>query len=97
MICLVVRRRVNGVAIPPKQLSKVEPLRADVHIHESLSDLFGRYVTEAWVFNSAPGPDIIPRLYDAKVTGMAQGGMNISGIEEVGGVLYTQSWWCRFV
>ena len=25
---------------------------------------------------------------------MAQGGMNLTGFEEVDGVLYAQSWWC---
>jgi len=26
---------------------------------------------------------------------MAQLGMNINGVEEIDGVLYAQSWWCR--
>ena len=33
--------------------------------------------------------------HDSDLTGMAQGGMNITGVEEVDGVLYAQSWWCR--
>jgi len=36
-----------------------------------------------------------PRLHDAKVNGMAQLGMNINGVEDIDGVLYAQSWWCR--
>ena len=39
--------------------------------------------------------DIIPRLHDAKLNGMAQLGININGVEEIDGVLYAQSWWCR--
>lgn len=46
-------------------------------------------------FNPTSGPDIIPRLYDASLNGMAQLGMNINGVEEVDGVWCTQSWWCR--
>lgn len=51
--------------------------------------------TQAWVFNPTSGPDIIPRLHDAKVNGMAQLGININGVEDIDGVLYAQSWWCR--
>jgi len=39
-----------------------------------------------------PGPDIIPRLHDTKVDGMAQLGVNINGVEDIDGVLYAQSW-----
>jgi hypothetical protein len=28
---------------------------------------------------------------------MAQLGININGVEEIDGVLYAQSWWCRAV
>ena len=49
----------------------------------------------ASIFNTAPGPHRLPPLLDASVTNMATLGMNISGIEEVDGVFYFQSWWCR--
>ncbi|MNJ62279.1 hypothetical protein D3C77_581160 [compost metagenome] len=73
----------------------MQPLLVAIHIGESPSDTLGRSTTSAWVFNASPGTDTIPRLLDARVTGMAQGGMNITGVEEVDGVLYAQSWWCR--
>ena len=95
MYFLLVRRRVNGVAIPTSQLGKIQPLRADIHIGDHHSEPLGRVSTQAWVFNPSPGTDIIPRLHDAKVNGMAQLGININGVEEVDGVLYAQSWWCR--
>ena len=94
MYFLLVRRRERGIAIPGDQLKKIQPMRADVHIEYGLSKVLGRYCIEAWVFNPTPGPDIIPRLHDACVTGI-QLGMNITGLEEVDGVLYAQSWWCR--
>ncbi|MEE9944096.1 MAG: hypothetical protein PBV00_07155 [Pseudomonas asiatica] len=111
MYFLIVRRRVNGVAIPSDQLRKIqplradihigdhhsEPLRADIHIGDHHSEPLGRVSTQAWVFNPSPGPDIIPRLHDAKLNGMAQLGININGVEEIDGVLYAQSWWCRAV
>ncbi|MCT8166449.1 hypothetical protein ACQKO7_21085 [Pseudomonas putida] len=95
MFFLLVRRRVKGVAIPTGHLGQIQPLRADVHIGDHHSQALGRIATQAWVHNPAPGPDIIPRLLDARVTGMAQCGMNITGMEEIDGVLYAQSWWCR--
>ncbi|MDF9617038.1 hypothetical protein P5705_05240 [Pseudomonas entomophila] len=95
MYFLLVRRRERGIAISSDQLKKIQPMRADVHIEYGHSKVLGRYCIEAWVFNPTPGPDIIPRLHDACVTGMAQLGMNIIGLEEVDGVLYAQSWWCR--
>lgn len=97
MYFLVVRRRELGIAIPSEKLRRLTPLRADVHIGAHHNEPLGRVATQAWVFNPTPGPDIIPRLYDAKVNGMAQLGININGIEEVDGVLYAQSWWCRAV
>ena len=72
----LVRRRENGVAIPSDRLRQVKPLRADIHIGDHHSEPLGRESTQAWVFNPTPGPDIIPRLHDAKVNGMAQLGMN---------------------
>jgi hypothetical protein len=50
----------------------------------------------AYVFSASPRPTVpLPDLLDAKITGMAQNGINITGIEEVDGVYYFQSWWCR--
>ncbi|MNN29899.1 hypothetical protein D3C81_1435210 [compost metagenome] len=95
MYFLLVRRRESGVAIPSAQLRNVQPLKADVHIGDHHSETLGRVSTQAWVFNPTPGPDIIPRLLDAKITTMAQGGISITGVEEIDGVLYAQSWWCR--
>lgn len=89
-VCLV-----RGVAITSDRLKKIQPLRADVHTEYSQSKVLGRPSIEAWVFNPTPSGDIIPRLHDACVNGMAQQGMNITGFEEVEGVLYSQSWWCR--
>ncbi|MBF8746920.1 hypothetical protein [Pseudomonas monteilii] len=95
MYVYLVRRRANGVAIPPEQLRKLQPLKADLHMGANHSRPLGRVSTQAWVFNPTPGPDVIPRLHDARVTSMAQGGLSLTGMEEIDGVLYAQSWWCR--
>jgi hypothetical protein len=93
---LITARRRYGVAIPAQQLSKVQPIRGDVHIGESVSEQLGRPSLTAWIFVSSPSmPDPLPPLLDVRVTGMAQNGMNLNGVEEVDGVLYAQSWLCK--
>jgi len=67
----LVRRREEGVALPQQKISKAQPIKADVHVGIHHSEVLGRVVSQAWVFNPTPGPDIIPRLHDATVTAMA--------------------------
>jgi len=89
------RRRKLGIAIPADQLRKMQPLVGEIHISECHSESLGRSTTSAWIFGPGPGPDIFPRLLDAKINSMAQSGMKLPGIEEVDGAFYAQSWWCR--
>ncbi len=96
MRCLIVCRRERGVTIPTKELERIKPVIGTVMMIASQSEHFGRETREAYLFNHGPGPDLLPRLMDAQVTGMSHNGMNISGVEEIDGVLYAQSWWCRY-
>ncbi|MNJ24531.1 MULTISPECIES: hypothetical protein [Pseudomonas] len=73
----------------------MQPLAGDIQISEGHSDSLGRSTISAWIFSSGPASDAFPRLLDVKITGMAQVGMNLTGIEEVDGAFYAQSWWCR--
>jgi len=95
MYFLITPRRRLGIAISNQDLKMILPVRGDIHFTELEDKQFGRTTISAWVFNPSSGPDILPRLLDARVTGMAQQGMNISGIEQIGDVFYAQSWWCR--
>jgi len=96
MYYLIVRRRHLGVALSKEDLRRVDPIRGDIHISDCENDVFGRTITTAWVFSSGPGgPDILPRLYDVKITGMAHNGMSLTGVEQIGDAFYSQSWWCR--
>ncbi|AIL61190.1 hypothetical protein PSAKL28_19690 [Pseudomonas alkylphenolica] len=70
-------------------------MAGDIQISECHDAGLGRSTISAWIFSSGPGADVIPRLLDVKITGMAQVGMNLTGIEEVDGAYYAQSWWCR--
>jgi hypothetical protein len=96
MMYLVRRRRHLGIAIDPKQLGKIRPLKADVHIMEAENQALGRTTISAWIFSSAPvkDHDFTP-LLDVKIVGMAQNGMILSGLEQVGDAFYAQSWLCQ--
>ena len=39
----------------------------------------------------------LPPLLDARISGMATNAFTLSGLEEIDGCLYAQSWWCREV
>ncbi len=93
---LIVCRRRLGVALDQKELRKAEPVRGDIQIMEMHDDTLGRTTISAYLFKPSPHmPDPLPRLLDVRVTGMASNGMNLTGVEEIDGALYSQSWWCR--
>ncbi|MBD1555181.1 hypothetical protein [Pseudomonas typographi] len=90
----IVRRRELGVAISKTELQKVQPIRGNIQISECKHPVLGRSTISAWVFKSQ-GPEVMPELLDVRITHMAQSGMSLSGIEQVGDCFYAQSWWCR--
>jgi hypothetical protein len=93
---LITPRRRLGVALTRQEISAATAIKGDVHINEDRNSVLGRATLVASVFSTAPGcPHALPPLFDADVTSMATLGMNISGVEEVDGAFYFQSWWCR--
>lgn len=92
---LIVRRRVLGVAIPKEKLRDVQPVRAEIIISECRNEDLGRSSMSAQLFKTNSDPDILPPLLDVRITGMAQNGMSLNGVEKVGDAFYAQSWWCR--
>lgn len=96
MYYLITPRRRLGVALTPKELRSAEPVRGDIHMSELHNEILGRTTISAWLFKASPHmDDLLPNLLDAQVTGMGHQGMNITGVEQIGDVLYSQSWWCR--
>jgi hypothetical protein len=95
MYFLITPRRRLGVALTPKEVAAATPIKGDVQMNERHCETLKRTTTEAFVMRYGPPPDVLPRLIDARVTGLGTNGMNITGIEEVDGVYYFQSWWCR--
>lgn len=92
---LITRRRRLGVALSPKEVRDAKPVKGDVNMNEVHSTDLGRATVEAFILIPGPLPPPLPSLIDAKVTGLGAQGMNITGIEEVDGAYYFQSWWCR--
>ena len=92
---LITQRRRLGVALTAKEVRDTIPVKGDVQINESANSSLGRVTTEAFILRSGEGPDVLPRLIDARVTGLGTLGMNISGIEQIDDAFYFQSWWCR--
>jgi hypothetical protein len=96
MHCLITRRRHLGVALSRKELNDAKPFKGDVKISELPNEALGRTTVEAHIMSCVShAPDLLPRLIDARVTGMGTLGWTISGLEQVGDTFYFQSWWCR--
>lgn len=93
---LVTPRRRLGVALTTKEVRDFKPIKGDVQINETPHTVLGRLTTEAFILNTGRGPDALPPLLDARVTGLGTLGLNISGIEQIDDAFYFQSWWCRF-
>lgn len=96
MIFKVIRMRHRGVALLPKQLRNIDPIRGDVRItHES--NILGRSSVVAIMGGDLPlDAPRLPDLLDCQLHSMANNAMVLSGIEEIDGVTYAQSWLCRY-
>lgn len=94
---LIVPMRERGVARSKRDIASAEPVKGDIIFSSAPSDLLKRTANTASLRHGAwPGdaPPIRP-LLDARLTSMATLGFTLSGLEEVDGVLYAQSWYCR--
>lgn len=93
---LIVPRRRFGAAIGIKELQRATPIKGDIQISELENTTLKRVTISAWLFKTSEKlPDVLPPLLDVRITGMASGGMNLTGIEQIGDAFYAQSWWCR--
>lgn len=98
MYFLITRMRERGVAIPWKKIHTTEPIRGDINVNNERCALMNRTSDIATVRPPMPlDPEPLPPLIDAFMSGMATNAFTLSGLEEVDGCLYAQSWWCREV
>lgn len=89
-------RRRLGKALPQQDIERGGAVVGDLLITQEKSEIFGRYANIAR-FHQTGGadPDPLPPLHDVVLSWMGPGGFVLTGIEEIGGVTYAQSWWCR--
>jgi hypothetical protein len=82
-----------------KDIASAEPVMGDIIFSSAPSDLLKRTASTASLRHGAWPGDAPPirSLLDARLTSMATLGFTLSGLEEVDGVLYAQSWYCREV
>ena len=96
MIFYVTRMRVKGRKLTPEQISRGERVRCNMSIeHESCvqgrASVVARTAGSGGPLEAGPLPD----LMDCQLHSMQANGMVLSGIEQIDGVMYAQSWLCR--
>tara|TARA_R110001606_G_scaffold399270_1_gene583265 strand:- start:1933 stop:2229 length:297 start_codon:yes stop_codon:yes gene_type:complete len=96
MIYYVTRMRHKGRPLTPQQLQKAERVRCNIGVNHE-SNILGRSSVVARTAGHAGPLDTppLPELLDVTLHSMASNAMVLSGIEQVDGVSYAQSWICR--
>ncbi|MGY2258099.1 hypothetical protein [Pseudomonas sp. SDO55104_S430] len=89
--------REKGVARPWKDIRGSTPIRGDININNEMCQALNRTSDIAVMRPQGMPLNKVPLLplLDARISGMATNAFTISGLEEIDGVLYAQSWWCR--
>ena len=97
MYFLITPMREKGVARPWKDIHGSNPVRGDINISNKMCEQLNRTSDIAMLRPNGMPCDRVPLspLLDARLSGMATNAFTISGLEEVDGVLYAQSWYCR--
>jgi hypothetical protein len=89
--------RVKGVARNWREIRHAPSIRGDINIRNQLCEQLNRTSDVAEIRPAGMPLDAVPLLplLDARLSGMATNAFTLSGLEEINGVLYAQSWWCR--
>lgn len=97
MYFLITRMRDKGVARDWKAIRQAVGIRGDINIRPQMCALLNRSSDIAEILPQGMPLDAVPLppLLDARLSGMATNAFTLSGLEEIDGVLYAQSWWCR--
>ena len=97
MYFLITRMREKGVARDWKAIRQTVGIRGDINIRPQMCAPLNRSsdIAEILPQGMPLDPVPLPPLLDARLSGMATNAFTLSGLEEIGGVLYAQSWWCR--
>jgi hypothetical protein len=99
MYFLITVMRERGVARSWKDIHGATPIRGDINIRNQMCQQLNRTSDIAEMNPPGMPLDKVPLLplLDARISGMATNAFTLSGLEEIDGVLYAQSWYCREV
>ena len=96
MWMLVTPMRNRGVDLSQQERRRYPAIRGDVRVDCVQDERLGRASNVAEIVAGLPmEKQPLPRLHDAKLSGMATLGFVLSGFEVIDGCAYAQSWWCR--
>ena len=96
MYLLITRMRLHGKPLEQHQIRTATPVQADVVVSHQNSTVLGRYCDVASVQSGYSGTnDVLPPLYDVRLSNMGTGGFVLSGLELHGSIAFGQAWWCR--
>lgn len=97
MYFLITCMRVQGVARPWKEIQGENAIRGDINIRNQMCKALNRASDVAEIRPQGMPLDAtpLPPLLDARLSAMATNAFTLSGLEEIGGRLYAQSWYCR--
>lgn len=96
MHMLVTPMRCKGVPLTPQERRRYPAITGDVRVTTTHSEELGRSSNIAILHKGMPRePSPLPHLLDAALSGMANTGFVLNGIEYIDGCAYAQSWWCR--
>jgi len=96
MYFLVTRMRERSVAREWKAIRQKVGIRGDINIRNQMCDQLNRTRDIAEIRPAGMPLDAVPLLLlmDARLSGMATNAFTLSGLEEIEGCLYAQSWRC---
>ncbi len=99
MYFLITVMRENGVVREWKVIRQTVGIRGDINIRNQMCEQLNRTSDIAEIRPAGMPLDAVPLLplMDARLSGMATNAFTLSGLEEIDGCLYAQSWWCREV
>lgn len=97
MYFLITPMREKGVARDWKAIWQTVGIFADINIRNQMCEQLNQTSDIAEIRPAGMPLDAVPLppLLDARISGMVTNAFTLSGLEEIDGCLYAQSWWCR--
>ena len=96
MYLQIVPMRFHGKALEQSQIRAAESVCGEVIVAHENSKAIGRYFDIARASAAGDGREqLLPALYDCRLSHMGHGGFVLSGLELIGSIAFAQNWRCR--